>query len=144
MQGIRVIVCMLTCVLLPALAGQEAVLRASKPEVRREIVAAIEGQLAAFRKHDVAKAYRYSAAALQAEKPIAVFVAIVRANYPEIWTNTRAECGIVRDDGENATVLVHVYGKDSDASYDYALTRENRAWRIKGVLRHTPTKEEKV
>jgi hypothetical protein len=127
-----------------AAADDEVGLRASKPEVRKQIVATIDLQLAAFRRHDLGRAYSYSAADLRAQKPLEVFVAIVRNNYPEIWTNTRAEYGIVRDDGETATVLVHVFAKDSDASYDYELVRERGGWRVHGVLRHDPQKEEKV
>ncbi len=126
------------------LRAAEAEMKASKPEVRKEIVAAIEAQLAAFRKNDVAKAYSYADAALRAQKPLPIFVAIVRTNYPEIWANKRAEYGIVRDDGLAGSVLVHVFGADGDASYDYTLVREDAGWRIHGVLRHEPVKEEKV
>jgi hypothetical protein len=125
-------------------AAEPAALPASKPEVRKEIVATIDAQLAAFRSHEVEKAYRFAAAALRAQKPLPVFVAIVQTNYPEIWNNTRAECGIVHDNGEIATVLVHVFAKDSDASYDYQLVKEDGRWRVHGVLRHEPIKEEKV
>lgn len=121
-----------------------AELRASKPEVRREIVATIEGQLAAFRKNESAQAYRLAAAELRAQRPLAAFVEIVRRNYPEIWANTKAEFGIVRDDGARATVTVQVYSKDTDAGYDYALVKEPAGWRIHGVLRHAPKPEKKV
>ncbi len=124
--------------------AEEETMRASKPEVKKEILATIDGQLEAFRKHDIGKAYSYASAALKAQKPVQVFVAIVRANYPEIWANTRAEYGIVHDDGAAAKVLVHVFSSDSDASYDYMLAKENNHWRINGVLRHSPVKEEKI
>lgn len=119
-------------------------LRASKPEVRREIVAAIDAQLAAFRAGDVKKAYGQASTALRAQKPLQAFVAIVRENYPEIWTNSRAEFGLVRDDGAEATVVVHVFGKDGDASYDYTLVKERAGWRIAAVLRHAPKKNERI
>src|SRR3954469_16521955 len=83
-------------------------LKASTPEVKKEIVDVIDAQLAAFRKGDVAKAYGYAAAELRAQKPLRSFSSIVQANYPEIWKNTRAEFGIVRDDGTKATVTVQV------------------------------------
>jgi hypothetical protein len=111
---------------------------ASKPEVRKEIIATIEAQLGAFRKQDLKKAYGYAATALQAQKPLPVFAAIVKANYPELWVNTRAEYGIVRDDGKAATVLVHVFAADADASYDYTLVKETGGWRVHDVLRHDP------
>ena len=130
---------------LVALARAEPpTMPASKPEVRKDVIAAIEAQMAAFRKQDYEKAYSYAAAALRAQKPLPVFVAIVEAKYPEIWVNVRAEFGIVRDDGRSALVLVHVFAKDSDASYDYNLVKEGGRWRIVGVLRHAVVKEEKV
>lgn len=127
-----------------ASAQEDTGLRASKPEVRKAIVATIDSQLKAFRQHDLVRAYSFSAADLRAQKPLEVFVAIVRNNYPEIWANTRAEYGIVRDNGTVATVLVHVFAKTGDASYDYELLHQSDGWRIHGVLRHDPQKEEKV
>ena len=117
---------------------------ASKPEVRREIVAVIDAQLSAFRAGDVRKAYGYASADLRAQKPIQAFAAIVQDNYPEIWANTRAEFGLVRDDGAAATLLVHVFGKDSDAAYDYTLVKERAGWRIAAVLRHAPKQSDKM
>lgn len=119
-------------------------LLASKPEVRREIIAVVEAQLAAFRANDVRKAHGYASSALRAQKPLNIFAAIVRENYPEIWVNQRAEFGLVRDDGREATLLVHVFGKDSDASYDYTLVKEAKAWRIAAVLRHAPKRNDKI
>jgi hypothetical protein len=117
-----------------------AELPASKPEVRKAIVATIEAQLAAFRKRDLTKAYSYAAAELRAEKPLPVFMTIVQTNYPEIWANIKAEYGIVRDDGEHAILLVHVFAPQCDASYDYNLVREQGGWRIHDVLRHETAK----
>lgn len=117
---------------------------ASKPEVRKEIVATIDAQLAAFRKHNIEKAYTYAATALRALKPLPVFAQIVQTNYPELWANTKAEYGIVRDNGTAATVVVHVYTKDVDASYDYTLVKEDAGWRVHDVLRHDPKGEPKV
>src|SRR6185503_1187269 len=103
------------------LLAADAVMPASKPEMKKAIVAVIDGQLAAFRKGDSAQAYTFAAADLRAQKPLRTFTAIVRENYPEIWSSTRAEFGIVRDDGAKATVTVQVYAKDTEASYDYVL-----------------------
>jgi Domain of unknown function (DUF4864) len=127
----------------PARAADEA-MRASTAEVRREVVAVIEAQLAAFRAGEPAQAHALAAAALRAQKPLRVFTEIVRTNYPEIWTNTRAECGLVRDDGTLAKLVVHVIGKDGDANYDYTLAKERDGWRIRDVLRHTPPKAGKT
>ena len=126
--------------LVLALAASRVVaqpaLPASKPEVKTAIVAAIEGQLGAFRKGDAAKAYSFAARELRAQKPLRTFTAIVRESYPEIWANVRAEFGIVRDDGTKATVTVQVFAKDAEAGYDYTLVKETAGWRIYGVVRH--------
>jgi hypothetical protein len=121
-----------------------AEMRASKPEVKKEIAAVIEFQLAAFRKGDVEKAYSFAAADLRSQKPLRVFVAIVQGNYPEIWASTRAEFGIVRDNGSRATVTVQVYSKSTDAAYDFTLVKEPAGWRIHGVVRHEARKAGKV
>ena len=119
--------------------------RASTAEVRKDVVAVIEGQLAAFRASDTKTAYTYAAAALRAQNPVRQFLRIVETNYPEIWANTRGEFGVVRDDGTRATVLVQVFSKGGRADYDYGLVKErDGVWRIDRVLRHAPKKAEKV
>jgi hypothetical protein len=114
----------------------EGALRASKPEVKKEIVAVIDAQLAAFRKADPAKAYSYSATRLRAQRRLESFAYIVKTSYPEIWANTGAEYGIVRDDGQQAALVVHVKGKEGEAAYDYRLVKERAGWRISAVLPH--------
>ena len=124
----------------PGRAGA-AEMRASSAAVRKEVIATIEGQLACFRKGDVSGAFALASSPLQAQRPAAAFAALVEAGYPEIWANTRAEFGLVRSEGANATVVVQVYSKIGSAAYDYTLTREPKGWRIHGVLRHAPKKE---
>lgn len=125
-------------------AADDAAPRASKPEVRREVIAVVDAQLAAFRAGDVRKAYGFASRDLRAQRPQRVFADIVQNNYPEIWASTRAEFGLVRDNGTEATLLVHVFAKDSDAAYDYTLVKEPAGWRIAAVLRHDPKKSDKV
>ncbi len=127
------------------LRAQSTAPKPSKPEVRKEVVAVIEGQLAALRAADYKKAYTFAAAALRAQTPLPQFQRIVETNYPEIAKNTKAEIGIVRDDGTHADVLVQVYSKDGSAGYDYGLVKErDGAWRIDRVLRHAPKKDDRV
>lgn len=121
--------------------GAAAEPRASTAAVRQEIVAVIAAQLAAFRDGDPGRAHALASAELQAQKPPAAFAEIVRRNYPEIWANTRAEYGIVRDDGARAALTVQVYSQTGDAAYDYELVRERAGWRIRGVLRRTVRRE---
>jgi hypothetical protein len=130
--------------LVGSLAPTDGATRASTPQVRKEIVATVESQLTAFRKGEVEKAYGFAAAQLRAQKPLRTFAAIVQGSYPEIWRNTRAEFGIVRDDGAQATVTVQVYSKEGDAAYDFSLVKETAGWRIYGVVRHEPKQAGKV
>lgn len=125
-------------------AADEGALRASKPEVRKEITEVIDAQCAAFRAGDLVKAYGFASADLRAQKPLRIFAEIVRDNYPEIWANMRAEFGLVRDDGTRAVLVVRVFAKESEASYDFTLVKERAGWRIGAVLRHAPTKANKV
>jgi hypothetical protein len=126
-------------------AADNGAMRASKPEVRKEVVAVIEGQLAAFRERDAKKAYTFAAATLRTQNPLRQFARIVEVNYPEIWANTRGEFGVVRDDGLRAKVLVQVFSKEERADYDYGLVKErDGVWRIDSVLRHAPKKSDKV
>lgn len=127
-----------------ALPAEEGTLRASKPATKAEVIKTIDGQLAAFRAGDISRAYTFAAVDLQAQIPAAAFARMVEKNYPEIWANTRAEFGIVRDDAERATVLVHIYSAHGDAAYDYTLHRESGAWRIIGVLRHNPDGTDRI
>lgn len=129
---------------LTAWIARAAEVRASKPEVRKDVVAVIDGQLEAFRAGDTKKAYSFSASALRAQNPLKRFLAIVENNYPEIWKSTKSEIGLVRDDGTRATVLVQVYGKEGSAGYDYGLVKEKDGWRIDSVLRHAPKKDERL
>ena len=89
--------------------AEEGELRASRPDIRREVIAVIDGQLAAFRAHDLNSAYAYAAVALRQQFPVNRFAETVRQGYPEIWTNTRAEYGIVRDNGVRAMLNVRVF-----------------------------------
>jgi hypothetical protein len=110
--------------------------KASSRAVRDEVVEVVDRQLAAFRNGKVSEAYQYASANLKAQTPPRTFASIVRENYPIIWSNIRAEYGIVRDDGRYATVPVHVFSAQGDAAYDYVLLKERAGWRIGSVTRH--------
>lgn len=121
-----------------------AELRASKAEMRKEVIAVVEAQLAAFRAGDMMNAYGYAAVPLRAQNPLRAFMAIVQTNYPEIWASTRAAFGLVRDDGARATVLVHVFSNAGDAPFDYVLLKERGGWRIGSVVRHVARKKDDI
>ena len=126
-------------------AAENRTLPASKPAVKAEILASVEGQLAALREGEIGKAYAYASTGLQRQTPIRRFVQLVRQGYPEIWSNARAEFGLVRDDGRQATVTARVFAQDgASAVYDYVLVKEEDFWRIAGVLRHEAKGEMRV
>ena len=144
MHRVSRLICSLIFSVAVVCAASDAPMRVSKPEVRDEIVAVIEAQLAAFRGGDTAKAYSYASDGLRVQTALPEFASMVRKNYPEIWLSTRAEFAIVRDDGSRAMLAVHVVGKKSDATYDYVLFKEPAGWRIGGVLRHESRKADAV
>jgi hypothetical protein len=135
-------IALLACAPLLSSAADE--LRISKPEVRKDVLAVVDAQLAAFRASDPAKAYGLASSALRAQTPQRTFNSILQTNYPEIWANAGAEYGLVRDDGTRARVLVRVLSEKGDASFDYVLVKERNAWRIGSVLRSTVRKKDDV
>lgn len=127
-----------------AVSAAEGTAPVSKPAVRDEIVSVIERQLAAFQEGKLDRAYGYAAESLRVQIPPEGFARMVQQNYPEIWQSTRAEFGIVRDEGGRATVVVRVYAKQSEAAYDYVLLKEASGWRIGGVLRREIRNSSKI
>lgn len=134
----------LALALLAPVSMRAAELRASTPELRKEVIAVIEAQLAAFREGDPTTAWSYASRELRAARPLRVFTFLVRDNYPEIWANTRAEYGIVHDDGSRATLAVHVYAGEKGAAYNFTLVKERAGWRVLSVLRAPPQQKGKV
>jgi len=107
----------------------------SKAEVRKELVAVVDGQLAAFRAGDFARAYGFAAQPLRAQFTLKAFAAMVARSYPFVAHSERAEPGLPMDDGETAVLPVRVFaagGKSAD--YQYQFTREGDGWHITGVL----------
>ena len=109
-------------------------LEASKPPVKAEIVAVIEGQLAAFRAGDFGKAYTFASQPIREMFPLAEFQNMVSSGYPIIVKSVKADFGICLDNGYEASVFVRIEGPDGKSKeYQYALTREPIGWRITGV-----------
>jgi hypothetical protein len=126
------------------LNASEGTMPVSKAVVSEEVLAVVAGQLAAFRTPDLPKAYAYASIALRAQTPLPAFVRMVQRTYPEIWANTRAEFGVVRDDGRRAKLVVQVFAKEAVATYDYVLFKEEDGWRIGSVLRREARKAESL
>jgi len=108
--------------------------RLSKPAVRAELVAAVDGQLAAFRVEDWERAYGFAAQSFQGVVDLPQFVTLITRNYAVLWKNTRAEFGLPRDNGHVGIVPVRVFrGKDSEA-YQWLMVYEGGHWRVTGVV----------
>lgn len=111
-------------------AAAQPVLRYSSPEARREIRAVVEMQLMALRDEEWATAYGLTAAAFRARVAPADYVRLMRRHFPVMLVNTRAEFGLLRDDGRLARVPVRVHAGDESAAYIFTLVREMRGWRV--------------
>lgn len=127
-------------VMWPAMRAAEGAAPPSKAEMRRTIIATIEGQLAAFRDANPTKAFTFATTDFRRQTTVEIFAKMVRVGYPEVWNNAKAEFGVVKEDGGQAALTVRVFAKDgTSAAYDYILLKETEgAWRIGGVLRHDP------
>jgi hypothetical protein len=108
----------------------------STAPVRKAVIAVIDAQLKAFRTHNYVKAYSLAAPALRLQMPLDQFINIVKAGYPEVWSNQSATFGVVRNSDERATVAVKVKSSEGSASYDYILLKIADNWTVGGVLRH--------
>ena len=115
-----------------ALAADEA--KPSTPAMKEKLHAVIRGQLEAFRKDDFAGAYKFAAAGIREQFPLAAFETMVKSNYPAIAKSEDAVFGLTLDDGDKAVVNVRVVGpKQESVSYQYLLERDGEDWRISGV-----------
>jgi hypothetical protein len=123
------------------LKAQQTEFRISNATLRKQVISVIEGQLEAFRLHDLNKAFSYASVSLQRHLPQAIFMSVAMQNYPEIWANASADFGLVKDNQLHSTIQVRVIAQDgSYASYDYDLAYESGTWKIDGILRHQQKK----
>ena len=102
--------------------------------VKKELTATIEGQLAAFRANDYAKAFTFASTDIQGMFAPADFEKMVKTAYPVIAHSVSTEYGIMFDTGEQAVVNVHIKDADKkDVEYQYLLKKEAGSWKINGV-----------
>lgn len=134
----------LVCLLAGWLAGGQTraahasgtTMEGSSDTVKKELIAVIDAQLAAFREDDFSRAYGFAAGSIRGMFPPAAFEKMVRAGYPLIARSARAEYGIALDSGDDAAIAVRVTGADekgTTAEYLYTLSKENGVWKITGV-----------
>ena len=106
---------------------------ASEP-VKKLLTAVIEGQLAAFRANDYAKAFTFASTDIQGMFAPEDFEKMVKTAYPVIAHSVSTEYGIMFDTGEQAVVNVRIKdGDKKDVEYQYLLKKEAGDWKINGV-----------
>jgi len=124
-----------------SLNAQQLDLKISNSAVRKQVISIIDGQLKAFREHNLDLAFSFASKSLRSHLPQAVFMSVTKQNYPEIWMNKSGDFGIVKDNQQRSTIQVRVVAQDgSNASYDYDLVFEDGSWKIQGILRHQQKK----
>ena len=103
----------------------------------KPVLAAIQGQLDAFRAGNARQAMQYQSEGLRRNFPSPeAFLAMIRSHYPEFGQCRSAEFGPVLMDTarQHAYVLVIVEGKDGfQAQGYYFLLREGGVYRVAGV-----------
>src|SRR5204862_390148 len=95
---ILLICCLMIGAVGPVSAADASAPHYSKPDVRKELVAVVEGQLAAFRANHFAQAYALAARALREQFTLQQFSTMIVRGYPLIAQSKRSECGLPMDD----------------------------------------------
>ena len=131
----------LLCAILMTLSGRAFARDAAPAEVplmseQDQIQTVIAGQLEAFRAGDVAQAFSYADAPIQALFGNAQqFGVMVQQGYAPIFTNASYEFGQFQVLGINAVQIVMVLGNDGTrAVAQYRLSKGSGEWRIAGVV----------
>jgi len=117
------------------LVAAEPPMRLSPKNIRDEVRAVVETQLAALREGDFARAHELASSALRAQFDVRLFAALIRRGYPALLRAGSTDLGVVRDqEGEQAQINVTVTDRaQRRTSYRFWLVREEAEWRINGV-----------
>ena len=106
----------------------------SSDALKKEFAEVIEGQLAAFRAGEFAKAYTYAASSIKNLFPASDFEEMVKSAYPVIANSSTAEFGLAFDVGDEAVINVRVENSEKKSVlYQYMLQKEDGKWKISGV-----------
>jgi hypothetical protein len=128
-----------TLLLLGLLAGAGAAepeMRLSPKQVRDEVRAVVEAQLAALRAGDFATAYDFAARGIKRQFDAQLFAAMIRRGYAALLKPDQTDLGVVRDNGAG-TAQISVTATDRQKRstiYRYWLVKEDDVWRISGVM----------
>lgn len=112
----------------------EPILHVSSGNVRDEVTAVIQEQLAAFRSGDYRKAHTFAVSEMRQALGVVEFEAMVRVGYPVIANSRSAAFGLALDTGDEAVITVRVQDAGGESiAYQYHLRKEAAGWRIEGV-----------
>lgn len=110
-------------------------LKRSRAEIRRAVLAVIEGQFSAFQDGDYARARAFAAPGIQQQFDVAAFERMVKDGFPVIAYWRTVFFGEVEDNGREAVALVSVRGRGGHTRFfRYLLVRDGGHWRINGVV----------
>jgi hypothetical protein len=117
-------------------APPEPELRISPREVREEVRAVVQAQLAALLAADFSTAYEMAASGIKRQFDERLFAAMIRRGYPALLKAGERELGFVRDDGAGtAEVTVAITDAQKRSTvYRYVLINEDEVWRVAAVV----------
>ena len=104
--------------------------------VMEEVHHTISSQIDAFKKNDVEEAYTFAAPNIQAQFPSPeTFGLMVRNGYPIIWKPKSFKFVKFKNLGDKCIqrVLFQSYNGSLE-TYDYILEKNNKEWKIAGVM----------
>ena len=104
--------------------------------VMEEVHHTISSQIDAFKKNDVEEAYTFAAPNIQAQFPNPeTFGLMVRNGYPIIWKPKSFKFVKFKNLGDKCIqrVLFQSYNGSLE-TYDYILEKNNKQWKIAGVM----------
>ena len=102
----------------------------------KEVRAIISGQIDAFKKNDLKKAYTFAAPNIKAQfSSPEVFGLMVRKGYPVIWRPKSYKFAKFKSLGNRCIQRVLFQSYDGSLeTYDYILEKNDDIWQIAGVL----------
>ncbi len=109
---------------------------ACPPAVLAEIDATIDGQLAAFRDGDFARALDFATAGFRSGFTPERFEEVITGSFPAARRATGHTSRQCVTDGSEASVLVEVSGDAGSQELVYQLSLEDGRWRIGGAVPH--------
>lgn len=108
--------------------------RRSEGGMRTELSAVVEGQLAAFRTNDFARAYSFASSGIHRIYSETAFTDMVKKDYGVFAQIEESHILDVQDDGEHGIVEISVKGRNQEVrEFRYLLGREKLDWKVEGV-----------